>query len=270
MLPSRRQFATLLAHLLLVGGLLPATQAAAQDFHVSNKVYNLTEDPKKREPVVCTTTLFWVGRAYDFVETPKGTMETMIIDQKNDLIIILDPDRKMKTEISTGDVAKQVGLLLAAAQEPQRSEFIRFSAAPKFEETFDAKTRELVLESKWMRYAIKTEAPKNPFAAKQYNEMADWMAQIKAVRSPGYPPFPRLKLNEVLKQRQEIPQSIEWTVIPEGRGKPQTLRSEHHVQYGLSATDKRRLEDVGVQLHTFNVVSFEAYHNPPGGDAAAK
>lgn len=267
MLHARRQLATLLDSLLLVGGLLPAL-AAAQDFHVSNKVYNLTEDPKKRAPVVSTTTLFWVGRAYDFVETPKGeTMETMIIDQKNDLIIILDPDRKMKTEISTGDVAKQMGLLLATAQEPKQSEFIRFSAAPKFDETFDAKTRELLLSSKWMRYAVKTEAPKNPFAAKQYNEMADWMAQIKAVRAPGYPPFPRLKLNEVLKQRQEIPQSIEWTVIPEGRGKPQTLRSEHQVQWGLSATDKRRIEDVGVQLHTFNVVSFEAYHSPPGGDA---
>jgi len=266
MLHSRRQFATLVTTLLLVGDLLSAAQAPAQDFHVSNKIYDLENDPKKEHPIHCSTTLFWVGRAYDFVETPEGaTIETMIIDKPNDLIIMLDPDRRMKTEITTGEVATQIGRLLAAAQQPQQSEFIKFSAAPKFDESFDPETGELVLGGKWMRWAVKTEAPKNPFAAKQYNETADWLAQIKAVLTPPYLPFPRLKLNEVLKQRQEIPVSVAWTVTPEGRGKPQTIRSEHHIQYGLSAKDKRRIEDVGVQLHTFNLVSFEVYHRLPEG-----
>ena len=269
MLHSRRQFATLVTNLLLVGGLLSAAQAPAQDFVVSNKVYNLDLDPKKKEPVVCSTTLFWVGRAYDFLETPQGqTIETIIIDKSNDLIIILDPDRQMKTEITTGEVATQIGRLLAAAQDPGTSELVKFSAAPKFTETVDPKTDELILEGKWMRYVVKTEAPENPFAAKQYNETADWLAQTNIVLTRKELPFPRLKLNEVLKQRQVIPLSIERTIMPEGRRKPQTIRSEHHIQRGLSAKDKRRIEDVDVQLHTFNLVSFEAYHRPPEGKSA--
>jgi hypothetical protein len=85
-------------------------------------------------------------------------------------------------------------------------------------------------------------------------------------------PFARLKLNEVLKQRQEIPTEIELTMKPEGRRKPYVIRSEHRIQSGLSASDKRRIDDVAEQLHTFNLVTFEEYHKPPQpqGKQAAK
>ena len=267
MLPSRPSSASLLAALTFVCSLASAGPALAEDFHVSNKVYVPEKAP------AASTTLFAAGRVYDFLEASDGKiMETMVFDKANDLVILLDPDRQMKTEISTGDVSTQIGRLREAAKAPRLPESVRFSVSPQFSERVDPKTGKLTLDAKWMQYAVTSEAPKNPFTARQYNEFADWLAQTNALLNPPNMPFARLKLNEVLKQRQEIPTEIELTIKPEGRRKPYVIRSEHKIQWGLSATDKRRIDDVAEQLHTFNLVTFEAYHKPPEpqGKQAAK
>jgi hypothetical protein len=263
---SRRLFASIVAISVLSGGLLSAEAAEGQDFHVSNKIYF----PEAKVPET-STTLFHAGRVYDFVETTGGaTLETIVFDKTNDLIIILDPNRKMRTEITTGQVATQIGRLHEAAKQHSNKESVRFQATPQFSERVDSKTGELTLDNKWMRYVVETEAPKNPFAAKQYNEFADWFAQTNALLNPPWLPFPRLKLNEVLKKRQEIPLHIELTMKPEGRGKPYTIRSEHNVTWTLSTRDKQRIDDVNVQLHTFNLVSFDEYHRVPENEQARK
>ncbi len=254
---SRRLVANLSACLVVLGGL---SRAQAEDFHVNNKLYF----PEK-EPVV-STTLFAAGRVYDFLDKPQ---ETIVFDKNNDLIVILDPQRKMKTEISTGNVSTDIGRLREAARAHTR-ESIRMSASPKFSETINPKTGQLTLDAKWIQYVVTAEAPKNPFAAKQYNEFADWLVQVNALLNPPMMPFPRLKLNEVLKQRQEIPVKIQLTLGGEGRKKPLVMRSEHSVQWGLSHADKERIDQVAEQLHTFNEVSFEEYHRPPENAQAGK
>jgi hypothetical protein len=246
-----------LANLVLSGGL---TATRAEDFHVSNKLTFPEQQP------IESTTLFAAGRVYDFLETPQ---ETIVFDKNNDLIIILDPARKMKMQISTGEVSTQIGRLREAARGHSR-ESIRMSAAPKFTETVDPKSGQLTMDSKWLQYVVSSEAPKNPFAAKQYNEFADWLIQVNALLNPPMMPFARMKLNEVLKQRQEVPLKIELTIRGEGRKKPLVVRSEHRVQWGLSHGDKERIDEVANQLHTFNQVSFEEYHRPPENAQARK
>jgi hypothetical protein len=256
-----------LASLIFVCSTPLSDAAEAQDFHVGNKVFF------PETPPATSTTLFSAGRVYDFLEAAGGTiMETVVFDKRNDLIILLDPNRQMRTEISTGEVSTQMGRLREAAKQPNLPESIRFSANPVFGERVDPDTGKLVLDGKWMQYVVTTEAPKNPFTAKQYNEFADWLAQTNSLLSPPNMPFPRLKLNEVLKQRQEIPTEIELTIKPEGRRKPYVVRSEHNIQWALSSKDKQRIDEVGEQLHKFNLVTFEEYHKPPApqGKQAAK
>lgn len=258
MFQPRHFSASLLGSLTFVCSLASAGAARADDFHVGNRVFF----PDK--PPVASTTLFAAGRVYDFLEARDGKiMEAMVFDKPNDLIILLDPNRQMRTEISTGEVSTQMGRLREAAKQPSLPESVRFSANPKFSERVDPKSGKLTLDGKWMQYVVTAEAPKNPFTAKHYNEFADWLAQTNSLLNPPSMPFARLKLNEVLKQRQEIPTEIELTMKPEGRRKPYVIRSEHRIQPGLSASDKRRIDDVAEQLHTFNLVTFEAYHKPP-------
>ena len=266
MLLSRRLLASCVANSVLIGGMLSAAAAQGEDFKVSNKIYF----PNVETPAV-STTLFQAGRVYDFLEPDGKTMEMIVFDKKNDQIILLDPNRQMRTEITTGQVAKQIGRLHEAAVDHRNPESIRFLATPVFSEQVSAKSGVLTLDSKWMRYVVTTEAPKNPFDARQYNEFADWLAQTNKILNPqANLPFPRLKLNEVLKKRQEIPVKIAFTMKAEGRRKEYTIRSEHNFQWGLAANDLRRIEDAGTALHTYNLVSFEEYHRPPENDQARK
>ncbi|HVX59267.1 MAG TPA: hypothetical protein VHC19_01650 [Pirellulales bacterium] len=254
---SRIFLANLLATFVLIGGL---ASAQAEDFHVDNKLFF-----PEQEPIV-STTLFFAGRVYDFLDKPQ---ETIVFDKNNDLIVILDPQRKMKTEITTGNVSTDINRLREAARSHKR-ESIRMSAAPRFSETINPETGRLIMDGKWIKYIVATEAPQNPFAARQYNEFADWLAQVNALLNPPMMPFARLKLNEVLKQRQEIPVEIELTLGGEGRRKPLVVRSEHNIQWALSQADKERIDQVAEQLHTFNLVSFEEYHRPPQNAQAGK
>ncbi|OYV83325.1 MAG: hypothetical protein B7Z73_16150, partial [Planctomycetia bacterium 21-64-5] len=92
--------------LVLLGSLTASAPAA--DFHISNKVYFKAGD----KPVV-SITLFSSGRVYDFMDSPK---ETVVFDPGHDLIVILDPHRQVKTQITTGEISTQIGRLREAAR----------------------------------------------------------------------------------------------------------------------------------------------------------
>lgn len=264
---SRRLLLSLVAISVLFGGMRAAAASEGQDFVVNNKVFH----PEMKEPVE-STTIFSDGRVYDFLQTKDGSVfEAIIFDKPDDLIILLDPNRKMKTQFTTGEVSTQIGKLHEAARQWRKPGYVKFSATPRFSERVDAKSGAVILDgNEYIRYVVETEAPKNPFSAKIYNEAADWLAQTNALLNPSEPPFPRLKLNEVLKKRQEIPVSIERTNNPGQGRKEKKYRSEHRIQWGLGVKDKQRIDELANQLHTFNQVSFEDYHKAPEDEQARK
>jgi hypothetical protein len=238
------------------------SSVAADDFHVDNKIMYSDE---KANPVE-TTTLFASGRVYDFMSTPK---ETIILDPTHDLIIILDPDRRKKTQITTGEVSTQIDKLREAAKNYPK-ENVRDLAAAKFAESVDPETGELKLTNRWMQYVVTSKAPERPQVARQYADAADWLAQLNALLNPPSLPFPRLALNRVLRERQELPMGITLTLTPEGRHKPPVKRSEHTIVMGLSQKDRQRIDTAGQQIHTFDDVPFDEYHRVEQAQAAAE
>ena len=232
----------------------------ADDFHVDNKMYS----DEKARPVE-TTTLFASGRVYDFMTKPQ---ETIILDPTHDLIIILDPDRRLKTQITTGELSTQIEKLRHAARNHPK-EAVRDSAAAKFAESVDPETGELKLTNKWMQYVVTPKAPERPQVARQYAEAADWLAQLNALLNPPYLPFPRLALNRVLRERQELPLKITLTDTPDDH-KPVVRRSEHTILTGLSQKDRQRIDTAGQQIHTFTVVPFDEYHHVGEAQAATE
>lgn len=240
-----------------------AAQAAADDFHIDNRMYYKLHD--KRAKPVETTTLFASGRVYDFMKAPD---ETIVFDPSQDLFVILDPNRQMMTQITTGDVSTEIAKLREAAQN-HKDEPVRETAAAKFSESVDPQTGILKLTNRWMKYEVETMAPKQPQVARQYAEFADWMAQLNALLNPPSPPFPRLTLNRVLRQRQELPVKITLTTMSEeksplGKPKEMTIRSEHTILMHLAKEDHERIEEAGRQMHMFQRVAFDEYHRIQG------
>jgi len=236
--------------LVLLGTL--AASAPAADFHVSNKVYFKADDT----PVV-STTLFSSGRAYDFMDSPR---ETIVFDPGHDLIVILDPHRQVKTQITTGEISTQIGRLREAARN-HKKETVRELAGAKFAEAIDPKTGDLKLTNRWMIYEVATKPPENPQVARQYAEFADWLTQLNALLNPPELPFPRLALNEVLRQRQEVPLKITRTTMSEQRRrKPLVVHSEHTFVVALSHEDQQRMQEAHDQMHMFAEVTFDKYH----------
>lgn len=234
--------------------------AAADDFHIENKLYYNWKRGKRITPVE-TTTLFASGRVYDFMTAPD---ETIVLDPTHDLILLLDPNRQIMTQISTGDVSTEIGKLREAAQN-HAHEAVRESAAAVFAESVDPETGVLKLTNRWMRYEVETMAPSQPQVARQYTEAADWLAQLNAILNKPSLPFPRLTLNRVLRQRQELPVNITQTITSEeksalGRRKEIVNRSEHTIVMALATEDLERIEKAGRQMHTFEKVDFNRYH----------
>ncbi|HUY34941.1 MAG TPA: hypothetical protein VMV69_19495 [Pirellulales bacterium] len=240
-------------------GLAPADRAWGDDFHVQSKLFF----PGEKEPSE-STTLFYAGRVYDFLSDPD---ETTVFDPENDVFKLLDPPRKLKTEITTGEISNRINLLRAAARAQVQLPLAKFYIDPKFAESQDPNNGELLLTSAYMDYKLKTLIPPNPGAARQYGAFADWsvqlnaMLKLKPMSNPSEMlPFPRLKVNDVLKQRQELPLEVELTLKPQKKGKkPVVIRAEHSIQPRLSQEDLRRIKEAHEQLHTFDAVAFDEY-----------
>ncbi|HVX12295.1 MAG TPA: hypothetical protein VHC22_14025 [Pirellulales bacterium] len=232
------------------------SQAIADDFHVDNKVYRNLDD--KHEKPELTTTLFASGRVYDFTKAPD---ETIVFDPGQDRVILLDPNRQMKTHISTGDISTQISKLREAAKSHSK-EVVRDAAAAKFSESVDPDTGVLRLTNRWMKYEIETSAPARPQVARQYADFADWQKQLNSILNPPDMPFPRLTVNRILRQRQELPVKITLTVTAEDKWhKERVMRSEHTILMTLAKEDLKRIEQAAEQMHKFDEVTFDEYHN---------
>ena len=249
MLLFRWSFVLSLTCLALVGGL---ASARAADFRVDNTVFFPGEKPS------ASITLFAAGKVYDFLDVQQ---ETIVFDKAAGTIAILNLGKQTKMELSMGDVSTAIGRLREAARGDKR-ESIRMAASPRFQESINPQTGRLILDSKWTKYVVATEAPENPFAARQYNEFADWQKQVNALLNPTMP-FARLKLNEVLKRRQEAPTAIDLTVRGENKKKPLEARSEHRYTWSLSPADQARIAATNRQLESFKQISFEEFRRAP-------
>jgi hypothetical protein len=253
----------------VIVGLLPGMAAAdakpPADFRIENQVFV----GKKKEPAAKSTTIFYRGVVYDFLAAPA---EVTIYDPAENRFILLDLDRKLKTELGTGTIEKmlkRITKLAAKSKDPK----IQFLYHPMFRESFDKKTGELVLEADPMTYRVKGEATGSEDLARQYRRFSDAYAKLNTYLRPGSrPPFARLIVNEALEKRKEIPKEI-VLILKMHRGlklRPDTLRSEHRLIKRLLESDHRRIKQAGEQMAKFKAVGFREYEARARKDSAKK
>lgn len=238
-------------------GSLSASLQAAEEFRVENKVFVGSD----KEPCTESTTIFYQGLVYDYLQEPA---EVTIFDPQHRRFIFLDLSRRLKTELS----ADEVGALnhnLRDWAANQADPYLQFLADPRFDEQFDEQTGTLVLASPWVSYRVVTQVPDNPAVVRQYRQFSDWYTLLNTRLNPGSKlPFARLSLNEALEKRGRIPKEVHLTMRSK-RGLPFqkiTVRSEHHLVGTLLQSDRDRIRQSEEFMGMFRSVDFSEYHKP--------
>jgi hypothetical protein len=229
-------------------------QAADDGVRIESKVFFGGD----KEPRGENTTIFYRGVIYDFLRTPP---ETIILDPARGRFVLLDPSRRVRTELTTHEVTALSENLREWAAT-QTDAFLKFLAAPKFEEQLDERSGDLVLQSPWVTYRAATVEAESDEVLQRYREFADWYARLNARLNPGYKlVFARLALNEALQKRRQLPREITLTVQPRKAFSFQktVVRSEHQFVYHLVESDRDRIAQTGQFMAIFPAVDFTQY-----------
>ncbi|HTQ38536.1 MAG TPA: hypothetical protein VMJ32_05885 [Pirellulales bacterium] len=238
---------------MALGGAAPTS---ADEFRVESKVYSGKDESNTSQSV----TLFTDDRVYDFLSSPD---EITVFDFQRNRIVVLDPNRKLRTEMTTDRLNEFTEQLRVRAAR-QTDALLKFAANPKFDGS-KSDDQWLQFSSPQMTYRVQPAKPDNPNVVHEYRMFSDWSARLNAMTHPGaLPPFPRLAVNDALEHNGQIPESVQLTVVAQNHlmAKPMVLRSEHLLTMRLLPTDRKRIDDAGKDLVTYPEVSLEEYLRP--------
>jgi hypothetical protein len=241
---------------LLALGVVPVgvPSVASEDFRVENEVF--LEGRKKADSR--STTIFRDGIVYDYLEEPP---EVIVFDKPGGRFVLLETTRRVRTELTTQEVVAFTERLQKRA-EALEDPFVKFLAAPQFEEQYDEASGELTLSSPWMTYRLLLADAESPAISQQYRESCDWYARLNTLLNPGSkPPFARLAVNAALAKREAIPRQVRLTLTPENGFPPKrtTIRSRHRLVRRLAQADLDRVAQTRQFMQIFKLVGFEQY-----------
>jgi hypothetical protein len=247
----RRCFETLI---ILVFAAACCRPAAAQEFRIETEVFvGDAEEPTSR-----TTTLFESSAVYEFVDNPDQTIIYRAgAEGEPGVFILLDPATQRRTEIEVVRVERLMEKLSGWAAE-QDDELLKFSANPKFRESYDEATGSLTLSNPEWTYRVATYKPQPlvPAALDRYRQFTDRYAQLTAMLHASPPPGPRLALNAALANHAVVPTEIQRTI---GGDEDNVVRALHTFNWRLSREDRARLDAAQQQLANFQKVENDAF-----------
>ncbi len=231
-----------------------AESTPTEDFRIENEVFlSGSKRPDSR-----STTIFHGGVVYDYLEQPP---EVIVFDRQAGRFALLDTARRVRTELTTREVLDFSRRLQQRAQAHQ-DPFVKFLAAPQFEEHYDKASGELTLSSPWMTYRLLLVDAESRVISQQYREFSDWYARLNTLLSPGSkPPFARLAVNEALARREATAREVHLTLTPKKSIPPKrtTVRSKHQLVRHLAEADRDRLTQTQQFIKIFKPVEFEQY-----------
>jgi len=257
-----------LSCIVLAAGAQVAATSLAVDFRVETDLFIGTE----KDPVGENLTLFSGGRVYDFLLS--GSKEITIYDPARGQFMLLDTERKLRSDVSTQLLLEKVEKIeasIAKGNDP----FLKAVLKPSFEtkvEEFDVNGESRVritLTSKEIIYKVVGTRPKNREAVHAYRQFADYFARFNSVRKGGFPVGARLALDQALAEKGLVPIEIERTDVVDG--KKLERRSRHLINYVLSKQDLQKIDTAGNYLTEFQSIDFDEHRRmEPQNSTAAK
>jgi len=226
-------------------------EPTSDDFRLENRVFRGDVEQTNGR----STTIFHAGVVYDYLEQPA---ETTVFQRSQGRFILLDADRRLRTELTTTEVSAFTDQLQKRAVT-HRDPLIRFMASPLFDESLEPSTGHLVLASPQMTYRVALAPAGSGSTAEQYREFTDWYARLNTVLSPGArPPLARLMLNAALARHEATAREVRLT-ISTAESRQVVLRSEHRLVRPLAAADLERIEETWRSMESYKPVGFEQY-----------
>jgi hypothetical protein len=236
------------------------------------------------EPVARSLTLFDDGVAWDFLELPASDgekadmqlVEIVLHDPARERVVVIDPVRRMKTEIPLIRL-ERMSVSLAKWARSSDDRLVRWAGGPDFTGNFEEDEETLALSGPRVRYSVRLATAESPEAAGTYRQFADTAILLKALLHPGgIPPFPRLALNRRLEAAAAIPAEVTLEIDPRlamVAGGAARLRSVHKSHPRLLAADRRLIADAQAHVagaDAVDLAAFAAPASPPTDAAGAK
>ena len=224
--------------------LLPTgSEASAADFRIETDVTQ-ADHPK---PLQQSVTIFRNGVAYDF--SRDQAHRVTVVDPANNGIIFLDSEKEIQARINLQQ--------LHEFMQQARKELAASSMAAILEDAnlveVDSAANTITVGQQHCRYEAKLQQPEQAGMAELYAAFADASACINAWKSPDrHPPaFPRLRLNQSIREQQAIPYEITRTTTPFSGGQQQVLSSRIHANWQLSAQDIQRADQFDAMMLSY-------------------
>lgn len=223
-------------------------------------------------PVARSLTLFRAGVAWDFLElsTPDdgddgpGMQLTEIVlhDPARERVVVIDPNRDVKTEVETIRL-ERLSVSLAKWARTTDDRLVRWAGGPDFGDGITEKEDALELVGPRVRYAVAYGAAPSTEAAAAYRRFADTAILLKALMQPGgIPPFPRLALNRRIEAAGAIPAEVSLEIDPKlalVAGRPSRLKCVHKSHPRLLAGDIARIEQAEAHIASAQTVEVAAF-----------
>ncbi len=238
--------------------------ARAEDFRVESSIYV----GEATEPVSRSLTIFRAGVTYDHL---LADHEITVFDPARRRFVLLDTKREIRADIKMEEIARFCEALRRRVLA-SKDEFLRFTAAPTLDVSFNDDEGTLTLADPLLKYTAWGEVAPRDRDWGAYQQFMDWYARLNAFTRPGtIPPFPRLELNAALREHNFIPTEVELNIPAQQwlGGEDLTVRSRHILRWRLLDVDKQVLNRTHECLGTFRQVEYTEFRQVRKLDAQA-
>ena len=227
-----------------------------QEFRIESQVYG----DESKLPVSQNVTLFSDGLVYDFQlsnDAKPKTIETVVYDSRARVMVLLDPQRQVRTELPDLRLLKIVDSIRRETIQDDRSSFL---VEDEFVEEIDWSTNSCTLTSPQIVYRFKGEQPADVSVLPPYFAFLENFTRLIASDPTKIPPFPRMKLNQVINRLGWIPSEVHFSVKQNSLFREAYhAKSKHVLINQLSDNDRSRIATAKQHWMYFELVDLADY-----------
>jgi hypothetical protein len=237
---------------------LAAAQCHSQELRCYTSTKDISKGTERPFEIARNLTLFHAGKVYDYIDSA-ALQEVTIYEPFQKRFVVLHTASGAAAEISQDEVRHYLSLARQAVEQdlaqpqpntPSQSlDLLQFQLQPRFETRVDDGQR-LWLASPRFRYEVKTLQAPEPAVAEAYLKYADAIAELNAVLHPSLLPGPRMQLNQELRTRGLLPESVRRTVEVD---RVIDFRAEHEWKWRLEDLDRQYIAKWELELNKGNL-----------------
>lgn len=232
----------------------------AQDFKIVSQIYGARDSA----PIAQNLTLFSNGLAFDFqmegTEIKPGS-EIVIYDSRQRTLVLLNPSRKTRLDLSDIRLLKIVDGVRKETELDNRTSFL---VNDDYREELDLAAGRVTVASPNITYRAQGTQPKEVGNMPLYFQFLDSLTNSMATDPGKVPPFARIRLNRAIKRLGWFPSEVQFTAEQNSLFKePLSMKSKHQMFDGLSDLDRARIKQAKSDWGQFKLVDLAEFRGLP-------